>query len=120
MFIGVGNPIPRIANLPGASRPGSGGGGGGGGLDQVDNLYSYEFDGVGSAFTIPNNSAFNLGTAFTISGWFNFTSNKYQGLISFDNNPTRGWFLFQISTSNDIKLFDGTTTVVLKKFIYNY
>lgn len=26
MFIGVGNPIPRIANLPGASRPGGGGG----------------------------------------------------------------------------------------------
>ena len=37
-----------------------------------------------------------------------------QGLISFDNNPTRGWFLFQISTSNDIKLFDGTTSVTLK------
>ena len=30
MFIGVGNPIPRLANLPGVSRPGGGGGGGGG------------------------------------------------------------------------------------------
>ena len=47
MFIGVGNPIPRIANLPGVSRPG-GGGGGGGGLAQVDNLYSFEFDGAGA------------------------------------------------------------------------
>jgi len=52
MFIGVGNPIPRIANLPGASRPGSGGGGGGGGLAQLDNLYSFEFDGVGAYFDI--------------------------------------------------------------------
>ena len=52
MFIGIGNPIPDLSNLPGASRPG-GGGGGGGGLAQVDNLYSFEFDGVASSMSIP-------------------------------------------------------------------
>ena len=67
-----------------------------------------------------NSTDFNLGTSFTISGWFNFGSNKYQGLISFDatsGGSPRGWFLFQISSSNDIKLFDGTTALTLKLHI---
>ena len=80
----------------------------------VNNDAAITFNGTDQYVNITNSTAFNLGTAFTISGWFNFTSNKYQGLISFDNNPTRGWFLFQISTSNEIRLFDGTTTVTLK------
>jgi len=72
MFIGVGNPIPRIANLPGASRPGSGGGGGGGGgVAQVDNLYSFEFDGVESRF---QTDSITLGNTFTFSLWINANS----------------------------------------------
>ena len=43
------------------------------------------FDSADSDYVnIPNSTDFNLGTSFTISGWFNFGSNKYQGLISFD------------------------------------
>ena len=79
MFIGVGNPIPRIANLPGASRPGGGGGGGGGGLAQVDNLYSYEFDGVGSSFTINDDTTSIWGggqSAFSYSVWLKLTTQE--------------------------------------------
>ena len=39
--------------------------------------------------------------------------NKYQGLISFDSSSTRGWFLFQIGSSNQIRLFDGTNVFTL-------
>jgi len=83
-------------------------------VDRIANAEAMSFNGTDQYVEVSNSTAFNLGTAFTISGWFNFTSNKYQGLISFDNNLTRGWFLFQISTSNEIRLFDGTTTVTLK------
>ena len=76
--------------------------------------YSFNFDsGSSEVIDITNNSIFNLGTSFTISGWFNFSSNKYQGLISFDSSSTRGWFLFQFS-DNSILLFDGTTSYTLK------
>ena len=79
--------------------------------------YALGFDAINDALTIQNSSTFNLGTAFTISGWFNFGSNKYQGLISFDatsGGSPRGWFLFQISSSNDIRLFDGANIFTLK------
>ena len=71
MFIGIGNPIPELSNLPGASRPGGGGGGGGGGLAQVDNLYSYEFDGVESRF---QTDSITIGNTFTFSLWLNANS----------------------------------------------
>ena len=78
---------------------------------------SLNFNGSSDTINLSNNSVFNLGTSFTISGWFNFSSNKYQGLISFDaasGGSPRGWFLFQIDTNNDIRLFDGTTVFTLK------
>tara|TARA_R100001440_G_scaffold44433_1_gene64206 strand:- start:403 stop:2586 length:2184 start_codon:yes stop_codon:yes gene_type:complete len=76
--------------------------------------YSMDFDAANSqVVNIDHNSVFNLGTSFTISGWFNFSSNKYQGLISFDNTSPRGWFLFQLA-DNSIKLFDGTSAFTLK------
>ena len=81
MFIGVGNPIPRIANLPGASRPG-GGGGGGGGLAQVDNLYSFEFDGVESRF---QTDSITIGNTFTFSLWLN--ANSFAANVVFLASP---------------------------------
>jgi len=88
-------------------------------LEQTNGFspYALDLDGINDALTIQNSSTFNLGTAFTISGWFNFGSNKYQGLISFDatsGGSPRGWFLFQISSSNDIRLFDGANIFTLK------
>jgi len=79
--------------------------------------YALSLDGINDVLTIQNSSTFNLGTAFAISGWFNFSSNKYQGLISFDatsGGSPRGWFLFQIPTNNEIRFFDGTNTRTLK------
>ena len=78
----------------------------------IANNYSMSFDGVNDYLNLSNNSIFNLGTSFTISGWFNFAASKYQGLISFDSSSTRGWFLYQIS--NDIKLYDGSNAYTLK------
>ena len=84
-------------------------------LAENNAIGDYVFDFVPSddVINISNNSAFNLGTSFTISGWFNFDTYKYQGLISFDSSSTRGWFLFQF-TNADILLFDGTTSYTLK------
>jgi len=91
--------------------------------------YVFDFDGVNDVVNITNSSEFNLGTSFTISGWFNFSSNKYQGLISFDSSSTRGWFLYQLN-DNSIRLYDGTNAFTLKtsytntnqwdNFILNY
>ncbi len=66
--MGMGIPIPDLSNLPGASRPG---GGGGGGLAQVDNLYSFEFDGVESRF---QTDSITIGNTFTFSLWLNANS----------------------------------------------
>ncbi len=83
MFIGVGNPIPRLANLPGASRPGGGGGGGGGGgVAQIDNLYSYEFDGVESRF---QTGSITIGNTFTFSLWLN--ANSWAANVVFLASP---------------------------------
>ncbi len=70
MFIGIGNPIPTIANLPGSSRPGGGSGGGGGGIDQIANNYSMEFDGVDDNIivAIPG-SFFTKSDPWSISTW---------------------------------------------------
>ena len=79
MFIGVGNPIPRIANLPGASRPGSGGGGGGGGgLAQIDNLYSYEFDGTATYF---DTGQIDITGTKSVSFWIYPTASGNDGGI---------------------------------------
>jgi hypothetical protein len=81
MFIGVGNPIPRIANLPGASRPGGGGGGRGGtSVGKVDNLYSYEFDASAATYIVLSNftSGFtteaNANNGFSFSIWVNIAN----------------------------------------------
>jgi len=69
MFIGIGTPIPEIANLPGTSRPGSGGGGGGNVLSQIDNDYYMEFDGIDDYIDTGNAISFNYNDPFTISTW---------------------------------------------------
>ncbi len=88
MFIGVGNPIPRLANLPGVSRPGSGSGGGGGGgsLPQLDNLYSFEFDGVGTYF---DTGQIDITGNKSVSLWIYPTASGNDGGI-FTMAPTVG------------------------------
>tara|TARA_R100001510_G_scaffold54681_1_gene57662 strand:- start:347 stop:1102 length:756 start_codon:yes stop_codon:yes gene_type:complete len=84
MLIRIGNTVPDINNLPGPS--GGGGGGGGGGLTQVDNLYSFEFDGVDDAAIIVNSASVDtvfqsIGNenSYSISAWVNTTSTINTG-----------------------------------------
>ena len=80
--------------------------------DKLSN-YSIDFDGSSDVINIPNSTDFNLGTAFTISGWFNFDIvSNLRGLISFDSSTTRGWFLY--TYLNEIRLFNVTTVYTLK------
>ena len=67
MFIGIGTPIPVIANLPGPSRPG---GGGPFEYTPIDNSFSMEFDGAESYFQGPDISSLDNASAFSISFWF--------------------------------------------------
>ena len=60
MFIGVGTPIPVIANLPGSSRPG-GGSTPAFEYTAIDNSFSMEFDGVASTVNIGDFSAYDNG-----------------------------------------------------------
>jgi hypothetical protein len=92
MFIGLGNPIPRIANLPGASRPG--GGGGGGGLAQVDNLYSFEFDGINDYIDANVVNLPQGNSNFSVSCWFKRDSSNgnYGAIISFGTSAQRQQF----------------------------
>ena len=72
---------------------------------------SLSFDGNNDVIDIPNSSVFDLGTSFTISGWFNVTSYvANMGYISFDSS-TRGWFLFHQGTN--LAIFDGTSVITL-------
>ncbi len=73
--------------------------------------YALDFDGTNDYISIPNSTDFDLGSSFTISGWFNVTSYvSNMGYISFDSS-TRGWFLFHQGTN--LALYDGTAVRTL-------
>ncbi len=75
MFIGIGTPIPTIANLPGSSRPG--GGGSAFEYTAIDNSYSMEFDGVSSYFDTGEVSV--SGTNFSTSFWIKIDNQSSGG-----------------------------------------
>ena len=67
----MGFPIPNLASLPGASRPGGGGTPvppGPTPLAQINNVYSMEFDGVDKNITT---DSITIGNTFTFSLWVN-------------------------------------------------
>jgi hypothetical protein len=66
MFIGIGTPIPEIANLPGSSRPG--GGGGAFEYTAIDNSYSMEFDRAAASYMTTGITVAS-GSDLTISLW---------------------------------------------------
>ena len=69
MFIGIGTPIPIIANLPGSSRPGGGGSTPAFEYTAIDNSYSMEFDGSSSIYFAGDISTLNAAPSFSISVW---------------------------------------------------
>ena len=67
MFIGIGTPIPIIANLPGPSRPGSGGSSFA--YTPIDNSFSMEFDGSSSIYFAGDIDTLTAAPSFSISVW---------------------------------------------------
>lgn len=65
MFIGMGMPIPDLANLPGTSRPGSGGGATP--LGTISNQYSMLFDGTDQYISV---DPVDLGVDGSMTLWF--------------------------------------------------
>ena len=98
MFIGVGTPIPVIANLPGSSRPG-GGSTPAFEYTAIDNNFSMEFDGVASYYDLGTNSSLDIfGSDFSASLWFNTTdTGTADGLIQIGSFTNR---VFAITKGN--------------------
>ena len=80
MFIGMGMPIPDLANLPGSSRPG-GGGGGAFEYTAIANSFSMEFDGASATkftFETPTpNLQRGVNSPVSISCWVKPDSQSY-------------------------------------------
>ena len=105
MFIGIGTPIPTIANLPGSSRPG--GGGSAFEYTAIDNSYSMLFDSAsgtvvnaggadGSGIDLQYNKAFSSCT------WVKIASSNTGHLYGkFDpaTSNGKGWKLSYTSSS---------------------
>ena len=109
MFIGIGNPIPDLSNLPGSSRPGGGGTPPGPpALDQVDNLYSFEFDGVGSYFDAGNITALNSLSAFSTSTWINCNSVSGSPVVLAGGNSSTNRFYIQLVNSTTLRYVSGS------------
>ena len=113
MFIGIGNSIPEIANLPGSSRPG---GGSAFEYTPIDNSFSMEFDGAKSYFQGYDISSLDNASAFSISFWFKPNAlNVNHRIMSkyLDSNNRTTLSLFTTSFSINISrngLRTGTTT----------
>ena len=70
----MGFPIPNLASLPGASRPGGGGTPVPPGPDpiaQINNVYSMSFDGVNDFIDAGNITDLNSQSAVSTSAWIN-------------------------------------------------
>lgn len=107
MSIGVGNPIPRIANLPGVSRPG--GGGGAPALAQIDNLNSMSFDAASGDFIKADGIGSLMGNStnkLSFSCWVKIPS----ALVS-----TGAGGVFTIGTDD---FMSGTVGAINKGFMF--
>lgn len=113
MLIGIGIPIPDLANLPGSSRPG---GGSAFEYTPIDNNFSMEFDGAQSYFQGSDISSLDNASAFSISFWFkpNVLNVSHRIMSKYlDSNNRTTLSLFTTSFSINISrggLKTGTTT----------
>ena len=106
MFIGIGNPIPSLSNLPGSSRPG-GGGGGDFVYTAINNSYSMLFD-VASGTTVNAGGADGSGIdlqwnkAFSSCAWVKIasgTTGNICGKMDPATSNGKGWKLAYTSSS---------------------
>jgi len=121
MLTGIGSTIPRIANLPGPSRPGGGGGSVPFEYTPIDNNYSMEFDGT-NYIDCGNPTELQITGALSVSAWVKFTGNNMV-LISKDDGSNRCWAIwaddvgttnnpgFYIWSSGSIYTVQGTTQI---------
>jgi hypothetical protein len=79
--------------------------------------FSGAFDGASDYLTVPNNSAFNIGSGdFTVEGFVNFNSvSGTQALVSqFNSGGTGpGWTLYKKTTSNVLEFYGGSGTITV-------
>lgn len=110
----MGFPIPNLASLPGASRPGGGGTPVPPGpplLAQVNNVYSMEFDSLSDQYidlgdsdnlSFGNNST---DSSFSLSGWVKPDSTtKFKILGKYDSSNTNYEYQFGTSSSRNLAL----------------
>ena len=111
MFIGIGNPIPEIANLPGPSRPGGGGSTPAFEYTAIDNSFSMEFDGVASYYNAGTSTDLEISGNLTLSAWVYITTGSaFQGIISKrDSGGTNYQFYTDNSATPKLRFFDGST-----------
>tara|TARA_R110000803_G_scaffold150174_2_gene215591 strand:+ start:362 stop:1039 length:678 start_codon:yes stop_codon:yes gene_type:complete len=105
MRIGMGFPIPNLASLPGASRPGGGGTPvppGPDPLAQINNVYSMNFDGVNGEVIMFNNSI-DLGVNSTISLWANFSSTLNFVILG-ETSYTAAYLLYINATEIKVRI----------------
>ena len=111
MKIGIGIPIPYLSNLPGSSRPGGGGGTPPGppSVTQVDNLYSFEFDGT-TYIDAGNITALNSLGAFSTSTWINYSGVPSTSTHIFLSGGSSGSnrFYVQLLSSTQIRYGSGS------------
>jgi len=112
MKIGIGIPIPYLSNLPGSSRPG------GGGtpvpplpsLPKIDNLYSFEFDGVGTYISAGDITALNNQSAFSTSAWFKCdTVSGAPIIINGGSSASNRFYIQLLTTGTTIRYVMGST-----------
>lgn len=72
------------------------------------------FTGSGQYLSRPNGPEFQATSSFTVSAWVNLpTIAKTQHIIGRDNNPTREWFLYIMSSGNPRLLLYGPSNNVV-------
>jgi len=102
MRIGMGFPIPNLASLPGASRPGGGGTPvppGPPPLAQVNNVYSMAFDGGENVSISPE---VDLGINSSVSIWTNFSSTL--NFVILGNSLTSNYLLYIDATNIYVRI----------------
>jgi Concanavalin A-like lectin/glucanases superfamily len=71
--------------------------------------WSNYFDGTGDYLSVPDNTAFNLGTGdFTIECWVYINTAKLAGLIDRRGSPAAAPWAWYIYANNTISFYDGT------------
>ena len=108
MFIGMGMPIPDLANLPGPSRPG--GGGSVVSVDGIANNYSFKFDRASVSHFKINPSALMVGaTNFSISAWVKLDATNVDGpIVARWGGSTPRFLLYYQGNAGWRILFQGT------------